>query len=175
MEAIVARNLALLGDEINRTYGPRLDSMIKILPADECPVEMFSNVARVLFSRGPTNWGQVVALFYFGYRLVIRRVRSGLLAAFRQVCKSLFSFCLQMNVFAWIAAQGGWRIVQYLTFSGAGARGDNEPANRTTANGQYTDTTGVTLFGQSWLTPQNLIVGLTIVCTALYLYRRFNR
>ncbi|KAF6768775.1 hypothetical protein AHF37_08775 [Paragonimus kellicotti] len=108
MEAIVARNLALLGDEINRTYGPRLDSMIKILPADECPVEMFSNVARVLFSRGPTNWGQVVALFYFGYRLVIRRVRSGLLAAFRQVCKSLFSFCLQMNVFAWIAAQGGW-------------------------------------------------------------------
>ncbi|KAF7256339.1 hypothetical protein EG68_07026 [Paragonimus skrjabini miyazakii] len=128
-----------------------------------------------LFSRGPTNWGQVVALFYFGYRLVIRRVRSGLLAAFRQVCKSLFSFCLHMNVFAWIAAQGGWRIVQYLTFSGAGARGDNEPANRTTANEQYTDTTGVTLLGQSWLTPQNLIVGLTIVCTALYLYRRFNR
>ncbi|KAA3680804.1 uncharacterized protein DEA37_0003506 [Paragonimus westermani] len=175
MEAIVARNLALLGDEINRTYGPRLDSMIKILPADECPVEMFSNVARVLFSRGPTNWGQVVALFYFGYRLVIRRVRSGLLAAFRQVCKSLFSFCLQMNVFAWIAAQGGWRIVQYLTFSGVGSRGDNEPPNQAIANGHYTDTTGVTLFGQHWLTPQNLIVGLTIVCTALYLYRRFNR
>ncbi|KER29592.1 hypothetical protein T265_13334 [Opisthorchis viverrini] len=47
MEAVVAHNLALIGDEINRTYGARLDSMIKILPTDECPLEIFSNVARV--------------------------------------------------------------------------------------------------------------------------------
>ncbi|TGZ44676.1 hypothetical protein CRM22_011191 [Opisthorchis felineus] len=108
MEAVVAHNLALIGDEINRTYGARLDSMIKILPTDECPLEIFSNVARVLFSRGPTNWGQVVALFCFGYRLVMRRVRRGLVSAFFQVCRCLISFCRQMNVFAWIAAQGGW-------------------------------------------------------------------
>lgn len=46
MEMAVARNLAQIGDEINRRYGPRLDRMIKLLPVNECPMESFSRVAR---------------------------------------------------------------------------------------------------------------------------------
>ncbi|CAH8609642.1 unnamed protein product [Schistosoma guineensis] len=114
VEAIVARNLAEIGDEINRIYGPRLDRMIKLLPVEECPLEMFYNVARVLFARGPTNWGQVITLFYFGYRLVVQRVKKGVTNAFYQVCRCLVSFCRQINIFVWIAQQGGWRILQFL-------------------------------------------------------------
>ncbi|CAH8631421.1 unnamed protein product [Schistosoma rodhaini] len=114
VEAIVARNLAEIGDEINRMYGPRLDRMIKLLPVEECPLEMFYNVARVLFARGPTNWGQVITLFYFGYRLVVQRVKKGVANAFYQVCRCLVSFCRQINIFVWIAQQGGWRILQFL-------------------------------------------------------------
>ncbi|CAH8594020.1 unnamed protein product [Heterobilharzia americana] len=114
IEAIVARNLAEMGDEINRIYGPRLDRMIKLLPVEECPLEMFYNVARVLFTRGPTNWGQVITLFYFGYRLVVHRVKRGIANAFYQVCRCLINFCRQINIFVWIAQQGGWRILQFL-------------------------------------------------------------
>ncbi|CAH8864947.1 unnamed protein product [Trichobilharzia szidati] len=114
VEAIVARNLAEIGDEINRVYGPRLDRMIKLLPVEECPLEMFYNVARVLFTRGPTNWGQVITLFYFGYRLVVQRVKNGIANAFYQVCRCLINFCRQINIFVWIAQQGGWRILQFL-------------------------------------------------------------
>ncbi|VDP61524.1 unnamed protein product [Schistosoma curassoni] len=88
--------------------------MIKLLPVEECPLEMFYNVARVLFARGPTNWGQVITLFYFGYRLVVQRVKKGVTNAFYQVCRCLVSFCRQINIFVWIAQQGGWRILQFL-------------------------------------------------------------
>nr|CAX70134.1 Bcl-2 homologous antagonist/killer (Apoptosis regulator BAK) [Schistosoma japonicum] len=114
VEAIVAHNLAEIGDEINRIYGPRLDRMIKLLPVEECPLEMFYNVARVLFARGPTNWGQVITLFYFGYRLVVQRVKKGIANAFYQVCRCLVSFCRKINIFVWIAQQGGWQILQFL-------------------------------------------------------------
>ncbi|VDP78538.1 unnamed protein product [Echinostoma caproni] len=108
MEMAVARNLAQIGDEINRRYGPRLDRMIKLLPVNECPMGLFSRVALALFNRGPTNWGQIVTLFYFGYRLVIRRVRSDVANAFLQVYNCLINFCRQCNIFRWIAQQGGW-------------------------------------------------------------------
>lgn len=61
-----------------------------------------------LFAKGPTNWGQIITLFYFGYRLVMERMRSGVVNAFYQVCKCLISFCRQVNIFTWIAYQGGW-------------------------------------------------------------------
>lgn len=47
MESIVAHNLAQIGDEIDRIYGLRLDRMIKMLPKEECPLEMFYNVSSV--------------------------------------------------------------------------------------------------------------------------------
>ncbi|GAA28631.2 bcl-2 homologous antagonist/killer [Clonorchis sinensis] len=179
MEAVVAHNLALIGDEINRTYGARLDSMIKILPTDECPLEIFSNVARVLFSRGPTNWGQVVALFCFGYRLVMRRVRRGLVSAFFQVCRCLISFCRQMNVFAWIAAQGGWRIVQYLT---CGRNPDSLSDDLQSGEGSLLARAGID--ANSWIptnwtnsslpSPSIWFVGLVAICSALFIYRRLR-
>ncbi|KAK4468449.1 hypothetical protein MN116_007654 [Schistosoma mekongi] len=135
IEAIVAHNLAEIGDEINRIYGPRLDRMIKLLPVEECPLEMFYNVARVLFARGPTNWGQVITLFYFGYRLVVQRVKKGISNAFYQVCRCLVSFCRQINIFVWIAQQGGWQILQFLrsaTICDAGESVDNDPNQFTT-------------------------------------------
>ncbi|BHF62520.1 bcl-2 ous antagonist killer [Sparganum proliferum] len=73
LEERVACHLARIGDEINRLYGSRSDQIIKRLPEDQDSLEIFSNVARIFFTRRPTNWGQIIFLFYFGYRLAVRR------------------------------------------------------------------------------------------------------
>ncbi|CAH8547306.1 unnamed protein product [Schistosoma turkestanicum] len=145
IEAIVARNLAEIGDEINRIYGSRLDRMIKLLPVEDCPLEMFYNVARVLFARGPTNWGQVITLFYFGYRLVVQRVKKGIANAFYQVCRCLIGFCRQINIFVWIAQQGGWQILQFLRSNNKTTTCDYENVDEK-ANHHDTITSNSTLY-----------------------------
>ncbi|VDQ10572.1 unnamed protein product [Trichobilharzia regenti] len=47
-------------------------------------------------------------MFYFGYRLVVQRVKNGIANAFYQVCRCLINFCRHINIFVWIAQQGGW-------------------------------------------------------------------
>ena len=42
----------------------------RISPAD--PRQSFLRVAREIFADGVYNWGRVVALFYFGFKLVMR-------------------------------------------------------------------------------------------------------
>ncbi|KAL7056100.1 hypothetical protein AAHC03_020759 [Spirometra sp. Aus1] len=115
LEERVACHLARIGDEINRLYGPRFDQIIKRLPEDQDSLEIFSNVARIFFTRRPTNWGQIISLFYFGYRLAVRRLARGIVGAVVQVVQSLVSYCRNLDIFGWIANQGGWRILEYLS------------------------------------------------------------
>ncbi|VDL98437.1 unnamed protein product [Schistocephalus solidus] len=89
LEERVACHLARIGDEINRLYGSRFDQIIKRLPEDQDSLEIFSNVARIFFTRRPTNWGQIISLFYFGYRLAVRRLARGIVGAVVQVVQSL--------------------------------------------------------------------------------------
>ncbi|THD28067.1 Bcl-2 ous antagonist/killer [Fasciola hepatica] len=174
MEMAVARNLAQIGDEINRRYGPRLDRMIKLLPVNECPMESFSRVARALFSRGPTNWGQIVTLFYFGYRLVIRRVRSDVASAFRQVYNCLITFCRQLNIFRWIAEQGGWLILKYLrlTKTADNAVNSGESLTSTTAPDIHDYRDRVQSQPNMISTVLAVSSGIAIACVALFVYRR---
>ncbi|BHF78369.1 bcl-2 ous antagonist killer [Sparganum proliferum] len=115
LEERVACHLARIGDEINRLYGSRFDQIIKRLPEDQDSLEIFSNVARIFFTRRPTNWGQIISLFYFGYRLAVRRLARGIVGAVVQVVQSLVSYCRNLDIFGWIANQGGWRILEYLS------------------------------------------------------------
>ena len=55
--------------------------ILKISPDD--PDASFRNIARELFSDGIINWGRIVALFYFAFKLIIK------------VC--LFSQCLRFT------------------------------------------------------------------------------
>ncbi|CAL8070666.1 unnamed protein product [Calicophoron daubneyi] len=181
MEMIVARHLAQIGDEIVREHGERLDRMIKLLPSDQCPLDTFYNVARALFIRGPTNWGQIVTLFYFGYRLVLRFFRSGVVNAFLKVFQCLASFCDRINIFKWIAQQGGWLIIKYLR---CGETAD-ESAEQ---SAEPSATSEVPVLSSSENQPESQPLrvllsspwfyagtGLTVAVLALLLYRRLGR
>ena len=49
-------------------FFPRL---IDQIPPD-APQKTFTNVAREIFSDGIFNWGRVVALFYFGFKMAVK-------------------------------------------------------------------------------------------------------
>lgn len=45
--------------------------MVNQVPVDS-PYETFSNVAKELFCDGIYNWGRIVTLFYFTYKLILK-------------------------------------------------------------------------------------------------------
>ena len=46
-------------------------SLIRQIPPDS-PHQTFMKVAKELFADGEYNWGRVVALFYFGYKMILK-------------------------------------------------------------------------------------------------------
>ena len=38
----------------------------------DAPKQTFMNVAKEIFSDGVYNWGRIVALFYFAYKMVVK-------------------------------------------------------------------------------------------------------
>lgn len=48
-----------------------LFSMVNQVPINS-PYETFSSVAKELFADGIYNWGRIVTLFYFTYKLVLK-------------------------------------------------------------------------------------------------------
>ncbi|XP_058162563.1 bcl-2 homologous antagonist/killer isoform X2 [Dasypus novemcinctus] len=66
-----------------------------------------SSNARSLFESG-INWGRVVALLGFGYRLAIHVYQRGLTGFLGQVASFVANFMLQHGIARWIAQRGGW-------------------------------------------------------------------
>ncbi|KAK2165445.1 hypothetical protein LSH36_50g05049 [Paralvinella palmiformis] len=65
----VAHALKVIGDELDRDE--RFRSLVDGINITESR-QTFYNVAMKLFGDGNFNWGRVVALFYFAYRLVVK-------------------------------------------------------------------------------------------------------
>lgn len=63
--------------------------------------------ARSLFESG-INWGRVVALLGFGYRLALHVYHRGLTGFLGQVTRFIVDFMLQNCIARWIAQRGGW-------------------------------------------------------------------
>jgi hypothetical protein len=68
----------------------------------------FANVARQLFSDGNINWGRIIVLLCFGYRVVVQVVRRGLTTLLTKFFRFVIEFIIHENIASWIAAQGGW-------------------------------------------------------------------
>jgi len=68
----------------------------RICPSE--PQQSFLRVAHELFSDGICNWGRVVALFYFGFKLAVR-VCEWIILINRVNIKKLWSFMLFANFF----------------------------------------------------------------------------
>ncbi|XP_056608122.1 apoptosis regulator BAX-like isoform X1 [Triplophysa dalaica] len=78
--------------------------------------EVFTKVAREIFSDGKFNWGRVVALFYFACRLVTKANSTKNPEIIRTIINWTMSF-IQEHVINWIREQGGWEGI--LSKSGA--------------------------------------------------------
>ncbi|XP_076445134.1 bcl-2 homologous antagonist/killer-like [Babylonia areolata] len=117
--AEIGRQLARIGDDINEKYKDTFDTLIismNIGSDADSAYEAFAGVARKLFSEG-TNWGRIITLLCFGYRMAIRLLRSqaGKLSGFlRRIGQFLLRFLVTEKISKWIADNGGWRAA--LTF-----------------------------------------------------------
>uniref|UniRef100_A0A2I3GW67 Bcl-2 homologous antagonist/killer n=1 Tax=Nomascus leucogenys TaxID=61853 RepID=A0A2I3GW67_NOMLE len=99
----VGRQLAIIGDDINR-----LQAMLQHLqPTAENVYEYFTKIASSLFESG-INWGRVVALLAFGYRMALHVYQHGLTGFLGQVTRFVVDFMLHRCIARWIAQRGGW-------------------------------------------------------------------
>lgn len=112
----VGRQLAMIGDDINERYAPQFNRMIKLLSVTpDTAYEAFAGVARKLFRDGNINWGRIITLLCFGYRIAITVLQRGIRGFFHKVVGFVCRFILVEKIAQWIAEQGGWRaIMNYI-------------------------------------------------------------
>lgn len=104
----VGRQLAVIGDDINRRYDTEFQAMLQHLqPTADNAYEYFTKIASSLFESG-INWGRVVALLGFGYRLALHVYQRGLTGFLGQVTRFVADFMLRRSIARWIAQRGGW-------------------------------------------------------------------
>nr|XP_058162565.1 bcl-2 homologous antagonist/killer isoform X4 [Dasypus novemcinctus] len=104
----VGRQLAIIGDDINQRFDAEFQAMLQTLqPTPGNAYEYFTKIACSLFESG-INWGRVVALLGFGYRLAIHVYQRGLTGFLGQVASFVANFMLQHGIARWIAQRGGW-------------------------------------------------------------------
>ncbi|KAK3519940.1 hypothetical protein QTP70_008204 [Hemibagrus guttatus] len=97
----LAQCLQQIGDELDNNVDlQRMLADSSLQPTQE----VFSKVAREIFSDGKFNWGRVVALFYFACRLA-------LMTKIPEIIKTIINWTLEYlreHVINWIREQGGW-------------------------------------------------------------------
>ncbi|XP_033008492.1 bcl-2 homologous antagonist/killer isoform X2 [Lacerta agilis] len=104
----VGRRLATIGDDINARYDSEFSEMLKSLkPSRDNAYEYFVKIASSLFESG-INWGRVIALLGFGYRMAIHVYQQGLTGFLSRIARYMADFVLRNHIAQWIAQQGGW-------------------------------------------------------------------
>ncbi|KAJ8399933.1 hypothetical protein AAFF_G00406630 [Aldrovandia affinis] len=96
--------LRRIGDELDNNVD--LQRMINN-PALQPTKEVFVQVASQIFSDGNFNWGRVVALFYFAYRLVNKALVTKVPDILRTIITWTMDY-IRDHVMNWIREQGGW-------------------------------------------------------------------
>ncbi|XP_062450897.1 bcl-2 homologous antagonist/killer isoform X2 [Rhea pennata] len=111
MESLVGRRLAIIGDDIYERYDAEFRCMLKSLqPTKGNAYEYFTRIASSLFESG-INWGRVIALLGFGYRMAIHVYQHGVTGFLRRIARYVAEFMLRNRIAQWIAQQGGWQIL----------------------------------------------------------------
>ncbi|CAD5111879.1 DgyrCDS1142 [Dimorphilus gyrociliatus] len=158
VEAKIGRRLAEISDTL-RLKRNKVDKYIdKLDMTQETAYEQFAQVARHIIQRGEINWGQIVALLYFGYRVGVYVLQRNWSKFFINVTQYVIRFLSAEHISEWIARNGGWRTVLHLV-----------PEGVTTTITDYLPSaeTTVTILGAS----------LTVVgafCLGLWLSRRLS-
>ncbi|CAI5777545.1 bcl-2 homologous antagonist/killer [Podarcis lilfordi] len=104
----VGRRLATIGDDIKERYENEFSAMLKSLkPSRDNAYAYFVKIASSLFESG-INWGRVIALLGFGYRMAIHVYQQGLTGFLSRIARYMADFVLRNHIAQWIAQQGGW-------------------------------------------------------------------
>lgn len=61
-----------------------------------------------LFRDGNINWGRIVTLLCFGYRMAVTVIQRGIRGFFTEIVGFVVRFVLSERIARWIADQGGW-------------------------------------------------------------------
>ncbi|XP_063404985.1 bcl-2 homologous antagonist/killer-like [Mytilus trossulus] len=106
----VGRQLAIIGDDINRRYADEFSDMIQQLRiTQDTAYDVFARVAKKIFAEG-INWGRVAALLCFAYRIVIE-VSKEKASQFGQFVKLIVHYVVRFireKIVDWIVQRGGW-------------------------------------------------------------------
>ncbi|XP_076450976.1 apoptosis regulator BAX-like [Babylonia areolata] len=102
----IARALRCIGDELDRDQ--KLQDLIKKVPP-EAERKTFYNVASQIFADGVFNWGRVVALFYFAYKVCVKALDR--IPLIRAIVNLIIDF-IRDKVAHWIVERGGWEAIR---------------------------------------------------------------
>lgn len=103
----IAHRLRMIGDELDADQ--RIKSMVNQVAVDS-PYETFSSVAKELFSDGIYNWGRIVTLFYFTYKLILKSLRDEPASMLHFLIEWTVRFVREI-VAPWIVQKGGWLVI----------------------------------------------------------------
>nr|XP_002123003.1 apoptosis regulator BAX-like [Ciona intestinalis] len=106
----IAVTLRRIGDDMSRDI--QLNRFIDQVPLKSTK-DIFIKVCLQMFEDGNFNWGRIVALFYFAYRLIVRSLLSGLdsLPWIRELISWVVDFIVKKFA-KWIISRGGWTMIK---------------------------------------------------------------
>ncbi|XP_072278617.1 bcl-2 homologous antagonist/killer [Pyxicephalus adspersus] len=111
----VGHQLALIGDDLNKRYEEFFDDILRNLnPNLDNAYDYFKKIASSVFETG-VNWGRVLALLGFGYRLAVFVWKNGRRRFLRTIAQCLARYLVESRIARWIVRQGGWAAVLKLT------------------------------------------------------------
>ncbi|KAM4795415.1 bcl-2 homologous antagonist/killer [Rhinophrynus dorsalis] len=111
----VGRQLAIIGDDINERYETEFNNILRTLnPNVETAYSYFKKIASSLFESG-INWGRILTLLGFGYRMAVYVFRNGHHGYLRIITHWLARYVVESKIAQWIASNGGWVAFLKLT------------------------------------------------------------
>jgi len=102
----IGRALRFIGDDLDKDQS--LQDAISAVPPDASS-DVFLNVASSIFDDGVFNWGRVVALFYYAYKVAIKVLDR--IPLIKNIINLIVDF-MKEHVVRWILESGGWESVR---------------------------------------------------------------
>ncbi|XP_005104447.1 apoptosis regulator BAX [Aplysia californica] len=102
----IGRALRFIGDDLDKDQ--TLQDAISMVPP-EAERATLLNVARNIFEDGVFNWGRVVALFYYAYKVCSKALDR--IPLVRAIINLIVDF-MREHVVKWIIERGGWEAIR---------------------------------------------------------------
>ncbi|GFS16532.1 apoptosis regulator BAX [Elysia marginata] len=102
----IGRAIRFIGDDLDKDQ--KLQELVSKVPP-EAESQVILNVAANIFEDGVFNWGRVVALFYFAYKVCVKALDR--MPLVRAIINLIVDF-MRQHVVRWIIERGGWEAIR---------------------------------------------------------------